>query len=212
MDKLDLLYQRRSIRRFKETGVPINDLREIIKAATFAPSGKNLQNWHFVVVVNKHKIAEMAAIVERKNADLAEYLQDASKKRAFRNMVPYHTAFRNAPVVILVYAGPYPTIAEDLAEDGLLTAAEVSLYARANPGIQNIAAAMQNLLLAATAFGYGTCWMTGPTYAAEEITKLVGFDEPGYYLAALTPLGIPDGAVPVNPPRKKLEEIMTVVE
>ncbi|EAX46699.1 nitroreductase [Thermosinus carboxydivorans Nor1] len=212
MGKLDFIYKRRSVRNFLDADVPADDLREILKAAIYAPSGKNLQNWHFVVVKNKAKIAEMAQIVERKNAELAELLPSEEKRKAFRGMVAYHTVFKKAPVVILVYAGPYPTLATDLAEAKAAPLDLIHALARPNPGVQNIAAAMENLLLAAANLGYGTCWMTGPTYAAEEISKLVGFTKPGYYLAAMTPLGVPADDKGTNPPRKPLDEVVTFIE
>jgi hypothetical protein len=44
------------------------------------------------------------------------------------------------------------------------------------------------------------------------ITEFVGFNKPGYYLAALTPLGVPVEGKYSNPPRKPVSEIMTIVE
>lgn len=212
MSKLDFIYKRHSVRAFTETDVPTEDLQEILKAATYAPSGKNLQNWHFVVVKNKGIISEMAKAVERKNAELAELIKDEQKRTALRGMVNYHTVFKNAPIVILVYAGPYPSVAADLAQAGTVTQAQLDMLARPNSGVQNAAAAMENLQLAAAALGYGTCWMTGPTYAAEEISELVGFSKPGYYLAAMTPFGVPASDKGKNPPRKAVDEVTTIIE
>ena len=59
MSNLDFIYKRHSVRKFSNKKVPLEDIKEIIKAATYAPSGKNLQNWHFVVVNNKNKINDM---------------------------------------------------------------------------------------------------------------------------------------------------------
>lgn len=210
---LEFLYNRRSVRQFQEKPVSMEHIHEIIKAATYAPSGKNAQNWHFVVVTARSKIMAIAQLVEEKNSKLATYLQDQEKIAAFRGSVGYHTAFKGAPVLILVYAGYYETIADMLLEAGRLPQEEARMYSRPNPGIQNIAAAMENLLLAADSLGYGTCWMTGPTYAAEEISEYVGFTKQGYYLAAITPLGIPatSGAQLAAPPRKSVEEVLTVI-
>ncbi len=115
-------------------------------------------------------------------------------------------------MLVLIYAGPYDTIANTLQADGLMSDEQALAYARSNPGIQNIAAAMENLQLAAIAMGYGTCWMTGPTYAAEEISCYIGFKKEGYYLAALTPLGVPAAEKLTSPPRKPLEEVLTFIE
>ncbi|MCX7779867.1 MAG: nitroreductase family protein [Negativicutes bacterium] len=211
MEKLSFIYNRQSVRSFTNDSIPNTDIEEIIKAATYAPSGKNMQNWHFVVVKNSEKIAAIAQAVVDRNKELAAYLPE-EKRAAFQGMVPYHTVFKKAPVVILVFAGPYPTIAEDIAAAGTMDKEQIAALSRTQPGIQNIAAAMENLLLAAAAMGYGTCWMTGPTYAAEQIAAITGFSKPGYYLAAMTPLGIPAAGKYVNPPRKPLAEVLTIIE
>ena len=35
----------------------------MLKAATYAPSAKHQQNWHFDVITNKEKIDEIAKVV-----------------------------------------------------------------------------------------------------------------------------------------------------
>ena len=211
MKELDFIYKRHSVRKFKNQTVPVEDLRQIIKAATYAPSGKNKQNWHFVVVTNADKIAEIAHIVERKNAQLAHYLTEEQAKK-FTETLSYQTVFKNAPTIILVYAGFYGTIADDLIAAKMMDSREVVQYTKPNPGIQNIAAAMENLQLAAANLGYGTCWMTGPTYASEEISAYIGFSQAGFYLAAVTPIGLPVQEPAGYPKRKSVDEVTTWIE
>ncbi|SDE70256.1 nitroreductase family protein [Sporomusa acidovorans] len=208
---LDFIYKRHSVRKFTEEQVPEQTIKELIKAAIHAPSGKNQQNWHFVVVTNKEKIAEIARIVEMKNAELSTYLRDEAKIKGFKGTVGYHTVFKGAPVLVLVYAGPYDTIADMLLADGVMPREEAIKYTKPNPGIQNIAAALENLQLAAANLGYGTCWMTGPTYAAEEISAYIGFKKDGYHLAAMSPLGVPATDKLSSPPRKPLEDVLTII-
>ena len=209
---LDFIYKRHSVRQFLDKAVPRGIICEVIKAATYAPSGKNKQNWHFVVVTDKSKIREIANIVERKNTTLSNYLKNENTIKEFKANLGYHTVFKSAPALILVYAGYYETIAEKLIEAGIMPYDEALKYARPNPGIQNIAAAMENLQLAAAALGYGTCWMTGPTYAAEEISEYLSFTKEGYHLVAMTPIGIPLSQKLSSPPRKPLEEVMTIID
>ncbi|MDT8899995.1 nitroreductase family protein [Anaeroselena agilis] len=212
MEQLEFIYKRHSVRSFEDRPVDRDHIREMIKAATYAPSGKNMQNWHFVVITDKTKIAAIVKIVEEVNARLAAYLADEAKRKAFRGMLPYQTVFKGAPALVLVYAGPYETIADQLLEAGIMPREEALEYKKPNPGIQNIAAAMENLQLAAASLGYGTCWMTGPTYAAEEISRYIGFAKDGYYLAAMTPLGVPASGKWSYPARKPLEEVLTIIE
>jgi nitroreductase len=212
MSELDFIYKRHSVRKFKEQAVPLEDIKEIIKAATYAPSGKNLQNWHFVVVRNKEKIEQMAALIEKKAYKIAESLKEDALKKRFLRSLDYTTLFKNAPVTILIYAGPYPITGEKILTTISAPEEEINQLLKPAPGIQNIGAAIENLLLAAANMGYGTCWMTSPNFAAQELSDFIGFKKEGYYLAAVTPLGVPWESELTSPPRKPLEEIMTIVD
>lgn len=211
MSKLDFIYKRRSVRKFtKETVLEI-DLIEILKAATHAPSGKNLQNWHFVVIKNKEKIQELAIIIEELTNRIADSTEDADVKKGLLKYLKYFTFFKDAPVLILVFASPYPDKPYDmLINAGLEKEAKRIVYAAS--GIQNIGAAMENLLLAASALGYGTCWISGPIYAGIEIEKAIGFNKEGYKLVAMTPLGIPENKEQFSPKRKPLNEVITFID
>ena len=57
---------RRSIRRFTKEAVPKKDLEEIIRLAALAPSAGNAQMWHFIVITDPEKIAELAGTVAGK--------------------------------------------------------------------------------------------------------------------------------------------------
>jgi len=50
---LELVENRRGIRRFKPDPIPDEYIDKIIEAARWAPSGFNLQPWEFVVVKDK---------------------------------------------------------------------------------------------------------------------------------------------------------------
>ncbi len=78
------------------------------------------------------------------------------------------------------------------------------------PGLQSVAAAIQNMLLAIHALGYGSCWMTGPLVAQEGFEKLLGYGKEKF-IAALLPVGVPDEDPPARS-RKPLEEMMRVIE
>jgi nitroreductase len=62
------LSRRRTVREFSDRPVPIDIIETAIKTAGTAPSGANLQPWHFVVVSGakaKRKIREAAEAEER---------------------------------------------------------------------------------------------------------------------------------------------------
>ncbi len=57
------LSRRRTVRQFSERPVPLEVIQDCIRTAGTAPSGANLQPWHFAVVSNpqiKHRIREDA--------------------------------------------------------------------------------------------------------------------------------------------------------
>ena len=81
---------------------------------------------------------------------------------------------------------------------------------RPHVGIQSAAAAIENLILAATDKGYGTCWMCAPLIAVDEIEKILKIENP-WQLICLVPMGIPDQKLGVKAP-KKISEILRFVE
>lgn len=64
----DELGRRRTVRQFSDRPIPTGVLEACLRAAATAPSGANLQPWHFVVVQDpllKHRIREAAEREER---------------------------------------------------------------------------------------------------------------------------------------------------
>lgn len=65
MDVKECILGRRSIRKFKDTPIPEDVLREIVEEASYSPSWKNTQVVRYVVVKNKElkqKISEHTTI------------------------------------------------------------------------------------------------------------------------------------------------------
>lgn len=83
---LQNILTRRSIRSFREEAVPKDILEMILKAGRYAPSGHNMQTWHFTVLTRKEDI---------------ERLKLLTKETAKQNKV-YFYGFDNPACVILV--------------------------------------------------------------------------------------------------------------
>jgi nitroreductase len=79
------------------------------------------------------------------------------------------------------------------------------------PDLQSAGASIQNLLLAVTAKGYGTCWMTGPLYAREQIQQILGIAEP-WRLISFVAIGKPEkpGAKPRA--KRNLADEMKIID
>ncbi len=204
MDLFDAIHGRKSIRRFKQTPVPDKDIEKILDAGRWAPSASNAQPWNFLVIKNRDILQQMADAVRDmldKMIPHAENEKEAQKLAAYKTN--YYVFFENAPVVIAVFMEPYVTT-------GLFKrmgySEEEALRLRPHPWLQGVSAAVQNMLLAIHALGYGSCWMTGPLVAQESFEKILGYGKEKS-IVALLPVGIPDE----NPPsrsRKPLSEMM----
>jgi nitroreductase len=60
VDVYEAIKARRSIRAYKPDAVPEDVLRRVLEAARLAPSARNRQEWRFLVVTEKDKIAKLA--------------------------------------------------------------------------------------------------------------------------------------------------------
>ena len=212
MANLDLIYNRKSVRKFKDTKIPREDILELIKAGTEAPSPKHQQNWHFVVLQNKDIINEMADIVTKSHENIGSLAKNEKDFKKHMSVLKYYTSFRNAPVVILVYACEYDMIEYKILKENNAPQEILDVLVSPRSGEQGIGAAVENILLAATEMGYGSCFMTGPTHAKTEIENLIGFNKEGYELMSMVSIGVPEENTPSKPPRKLLEDVVTFID
>ena len=58
--KLDIIFARRSIRRYTGEPVTEDEITSLLEAGMAAPSASNQQPWHFVVVTNKNTLKALA--------------------------------------------------------------------------------------------------------------------------------------------------------
>jgi nitroreductase len=183
MEVFEAIHRRRAVRRFLPDPVSREDIHIILDAANWAPSAMNRQQWEFLVVTGK-KIGEMGESFKR---IIEEYTRnwDSSRMRGSpftrEEFIRFAATYGGAPVVIVV----------------LTDTAETKDFQRAN--LESASAAMQNLLLAATARGLGTCWMTGPLNDEKTLRRILSIPETRE-IVSVTPLGYPDG-IPAAPPR-----------
>lgn len=129
--------RRRTVREFSDREVPRDIIETALKAANTAPSGANLQPWHFVVVSDpevKSKIREAAEVEER------EFYEHRASEEWLEALAPLgtdeHKPFlEKAPYLIAVFLQKfgelpdgrkvkhyYPTESTGLATGMLITA------------------------------------------------------------------------------------------
>ncbi len=210
MDLYDAIKGRKSIRRFKPDPVPEEDIRKILDAGRLAPSANNTQPWSFLVIKDRAVLTKMASAVRDMIDRMIPFAEDEKQRQrfaAYKNT--YYTFFEHAPAVIAVFMEGY-----DAGTDRLLArmgySPEEVKRLRPSPGLQSVAAAIEHMLLAIHALGYGSCWMTGPLIAQEAFEKLLGYGKEKA-ITALLPVGVPSEA-PSPRPRKTLAEISKILD
>ena len=209
MDFIKVVEGRRSIRKFLPDPIPREDLEEIVRIGTLAPSASNMQMWRFLVVTNKETLKKMERVILSKVDEIAAWPESKSSLPRIEGARVYATHFAKAPCGIAVLGEPYGSAMDDvLALRGF--SREERERVRSRPDMQSIGAAIQNMLLAAHAKGYGTVWMTAPCIAAREIEKVLSVEEP-WKLAAVIAIGKPDES-PAPRPRKPLSEVLEIIE
>lgn len=66
MDYFELIKTRQSVRKFKDTPVPVELLRNCVEAARIAPSACNGQPWRFVIVTGEDSVKKVREAVTDK--------------------------------------------------------------------------------------------------------------------------------------------------
>ena len=106
---LKMIKSRRTVREFSDKIVPMDVIKNIIKAASSAPSGANKQPWHFVVVRDsdlKRKIRIAAEKEEKEfytNRAPDSWLEDLNQFKTDWNK-PF---LEKAPFLIVVFRQSY---------------------------------------------------------------------------------------------------------
>ena len=197
MDFFEVIRKRRSIRHFTDDPVREDDLMAMLEAARCAPSPRNKQPWHFIVVRDQQVITNLRDIV---NALLDSQIQAAdskTRKRELKNKRFGAINVFDAPVVIVILTKPYPN--PDPENQPIF-----------NQGLQGVSAAVENLHLASTALGYGGCWTVLPLELGRmEIEAVLGVKKPWFAMAVIS-IGVPSkNPSPVK--RQPVEETVTFI-
>jgi nitroreductase len=175
MEFQEVVRKRASVREYTDRPVEEKDLIEILELGVTAPSAMNLQPWYFVAIRNEEDMKKLLEVLDEFAVKLDP--ERGEKSKFFRTL-------GGAPAAILAFeVDPEPAYFKSAIH-------------------QSIAAALQNMILAAAEKGMGTCWMTGPVRAGcgEPLGDLFA---PGKgKLVAMTPLGYPKGEN-ISPQRRE---------
>jgi nitroreductase len=176
-DTLRTIKARHSVRTFTRDEVSDGEIKILLDAANAAPSAHNQQAWRFILLRGDRK-QELAQLVTAQSAGFprpaAALLRMGAK------------SILSAPVVIAVantgdlirHGTELFKVEKETAHDFFRTME-----------IQSSAAAVENLLLAATSLGLGTVWLGVLYLIKDEVLRFLG--EPEGEFMAVVPVGRP---------------------
>ena len=184
----DALKSRRSIRKYQPKPVPKELIKEILTAASWAPSAHNAQPWRFIVLTEASSKRELSEAMAK--AWAVDMAKDGTKTDE-QVLLARVERFATAPVLIMACF---------TMEDMTKQPDQKRKIVERDLAVESLGAALQNLLLAADSKGLGACWFCAPAFCKEAVRKTLKIPkevEP----AALVAMGYPAEKTPA-PPRK----------
>jgi len=184
-EPLKILFERRSIRSFKEEQIKDSELEVILGAAQFAPSAMGQQPWHFTVIQNKEILNKINLITKK------VYEKSGIPRLEERAKAENFSPFYHAPTYIIV-----------------------SVDEKSVAPIADGALALGNALLAAEGLGIGACWIHAVNFLyttdeGKELFKELGIPD-GYVPIGSGAFGYISGEKPQPAPRK--EGIVNIIK
>jgi coenzyme F420-0:L-glutamate ligase/coenzyme F420-1:gamma-L-glutamate ligase len=160
---MELARTRRSSKVLGLGEVPVEMVVRAVEAGVWAANAHNSQPWFFIVVVDhevkKRLLDEMAE----------QWLEDL-----IGDGVPRENAVK------VVEAGKERSMRASALIVACLSMREMETYWDSGRsrleyimGVQSLAAALQNILLALHSMGYGACWRCSPLFAPETVRKVL---------------------------------------
>lgn len=196
-ETLRSIHGRHSVRMFTERPVRDEDLNVILDAANRAPSAHNQQSWRFIILRGQKK-QDLAELVSGRAGDFPRP-SSILLRMAARSII-------SAPVVVAVantgelirHGSELFQVDKEAARDFFRTME-----------IQSSAAAVENLLLAATSLGIGSVWLGILFLMKQDVLNFLG--EPAGEFMAVVPLGYP-AKTTEGPKKRPLETLIRYLD
>ena len=178
MDALTAITARRSIGRLGPPAPAGEDLQRIVDAALAAPDHEELRPWRFVLLDGDAKVAFGEVLARAYDGRCAHTGVEPVPAKREKEL----TKLGRAPLVIVAAAVRRDTGKVPFEEQ-----------------FASAAAAAQNMLLAATALGYGSMWRTGDPAYDPMVKQALGL-QPDDAIVGFLYLGtpLPDGRPPAE--------------
>ncbi len=156
MELMEAIKGRRSIRKFTDEPVPRETLEKLLEAATWAPSGQNLQPWYFVALTQKDDLSFVFSELGHTAFSHRKQLEDRFKNNPeiVEETMEFMSTMGGATTMVLAFLHK-----PNYSEENLPSC------------VESVAAAMQNLCLAAYEQGVASCWVEAVTRAGDALQK-----------------------------------------
>jgi nitroreductase len=142
LSALDVIYSRRSVRAYTPDTVPESTVRGLIDAAVQAPTALGAQSWSFVVVQKPHRLARLSSLTK------TEFMQQMAKDPGLYLAVKSNTG----DDLVTRFSDPGFDVFY-----GATTLIVICTRGARSFGTADCWLAAENLMLAASALGLGTC-------------------------------------------------------
>jgi nitroreductase len=170
MDTLNAIQTRQSVTALKSDPVPRKVVEKLLSAAVQAPNHYKVRPWRFVVLTGKGR--------ERLGEVMAQSLQEKHPEYPPEAFEKQRTKPLRSPLLIAVGV-------DKPSEEKVIEIENVCA----------VAAAVENLLLAAHAEGLGAKWRTGDAAYDPRVKRFLGF-EADQHLIGFLYIGYPEAAFP----------------
>jgi nitroreductase len=206
---MDLLYAMstlRAVRRLRPDPVPDDVLERVLTAATWAPTGGNVQPFRMVLVRDRER---MAALGECYAARWFAYARDHRERIARAPEDPEHVRLArtlDAGDHLAEHFASVPALVVFCFDHRRMAITDADLGRPSVVGGGSVYPAVQNLLLAARAEGLGCVLTTLLCMDEPRVREVLGIPEP-WATAGHVPLGWPVGGGHGPIRRRPLEQL-----
>ena len=182
----------RAVRRLPPDPIPEPVLRRVLQAATWAPSGGNLQPWHVIAVRDPARKKGLAELYRGLWSDYATQRRALLAKLPDAVRAPAEKALASGDH-LAAHLDEAPVIATFCFHPERLIITDAELGRPSVVGGASLYPAVQNLLLACRAEGLGSVLTTLLCSREKQVRELLEIPEP-WATCAFVPIGWPAGS------------------
>ena len=197
LDMIDTIKTTRAIRRFTDQPVSDTDIERCLQAAQQAPSGGNVQPQQYIVITDQHlkeAVGEWYRKAYRRyeaslpTREFPDEVAQASWERTTRASRDLADNMWQVPAMVMFLQPIIPWGSADAEGTLDIGRLDASVYP-----------AVQNFCVAARSLGLGTALTTVIRVYARDVLDVLGVPTERFEIAALVPVGYPQGNFGVAP-------------